>query len=153
MTGSMNSPMFHRVSTASRMKRLTGPLSRAGSACSSPDNKAARCLARATLLASRDWLAAALRSGGTRGRLLAASWSRRDGVGRFLAPGGSAYVIADGVPFWESFLRPNTVPLYVVGLASLLSPVGCQGRSHTGGSLHDTSGYDPNAVSYTHLRA
>src|SRR5665811_1999127 len=127
MTGSMNSPTFHRVSTASRMKRLIGPLSRAGSACSSPDNNAARCLARATLLASRDWLAAALRSFGTRGLLLAASCSRRDGVGRFLAPGRSAYVIADGVPFSEVFLRPNTQPLYVVVLASLVSPVGRQG--------------------------
>jgi len=56
-------------------------------------------------------------------------------------------VIADGVPFSEFFLRPNTMPLYVVGLASLVSPVGCQGKSHAGGSLHDTSGYDPNVTS------
>src|SRR5450759_2587594 len=110
MTGSMNSPMFQRPSTASRMWRLTGPLSRAGSADSSPDNSAARCLARANRLVSRDWPAAALRSLGTRGRLRAASCSRRDGVGRFLAPGRSAYATSDGAPFSGVFLRPNTEP-------------------------------------------
>src|SRR5450759_1917602 len=123
MTGSMNSPMFQRPSTASRMWRLTGPLSRAGSADSSPDSSAARCLARADRAASRDWPAAALRSVGTRGRLRALSCCRRDGVGRFLAPGRSAYVTAEGVLSSGVFLRPNTTSLYVVSWACLVSPV------------------------------
>ena len=69
---------------------------------------ASRCLAGRARLASRPDFAAALRSVGTRGRLRAASCSRRLGVGRFLAPARStrSCTVTAGS---AAFLRPNTI--------------------------------------------
>ena len=48
ITGSMNSPMFQRASTWSRMYRRSGPLSRAGRCASSPVSMAWRIFAEAS---------------------------------------------------------------------------------------------------------
>src|SRR4051812_39846535 len=90
------------------MNRLAGPLSRSGRLASSPLIMASRCLSRARRLASRPDFAAALRSVGTRGRLRAASCSRRLGVGRFLAPARStrSCTVTAGS---AGFFRPNTI--------------------------------------------
>src|SRR5690242_20888637 len=90
------------------MNRLTGPLSRNGRCASSPVIMASRCLALAARSDSRADFVAALRSVGTRGRLRAASCSRRLGVGRFLAPGRSVRSCT-GTAVSTAFLRPNTV--------------------------------------------
>src|SRR6476661_1336425 len=111
MTGSMNSPMFHRASTWSRMNRRSGPLSRAGRCASSPVTMAWRILADASRRLSRSVSRAALRSVTTRGRLRAASCSRRLGVGRFFAPSRCARSAASAACWSVSvLLRPNTRP-------------------------------------------
>src|SRR5512133_3133006 len=78
------------------MNRRSGPLSRAGRCASSPVTMACRWRARASLRFCLSRSRADFRSVTTSGCLRAASWSRRLGVGRFLAPGRSSCVSTTG---------------------------------------------------------